>query len=140
MYGFLAAEHGFEPRQTDSETVVLPLHNSAMSRMERVLFYQRFYDLSIAFPKKLRIFMTKKNIRGFSPDVFPRPARHAAAARPKNGGYARLLKVVLLVSLDHLLHRDTRTTSTPCIELFKPFFGAFARKYLNFKLRCIIIG
>lgn len=48
--------------------------------------------------------MTKKNIRGFSPDVFPRPARHAAAARPKNGGYARLLKVVLLVSLDHLLH------------------------------------
>ena len=37
------------------------------------------------------------------------------------------------------LRRDTRTTSTPCIELFKPFFGAFARKYLDFKLRRIII-
>ena len=46
----------------------------------------------------------------------------------------------VLVGLDHLLRRDTRTTSTPCIELFKPFFGAFARKYLDFKLRRIIIG
>ena len=45
----------------------------------------------------------------------------------------------VLVGLDHLLRRDTRTTSTPCIELFKPFFGAFARKYLDFKLRRIII-
>ena len=46
----------------------------------------------------------------------------------------------VLVGFDHLLRRDTRTTSTPCIELFKPFFGAFARKNLDFKLRCIIIG
>ena len=38
------------------------------------------------------------------------------------------------------LHRDTRTTSTPCTEFFEPFFSAFARKYLDFKLRCIIIG
>ena len=29
--GLLAAELGFEPRQTESESVVLPLHNSAMS-------------------------------------------------------------------------------------------------------------
>ena len=28
--GFLAAELGFEPRQTESESVVLPLHNSAL--------------------------------------------------------------------------------------------------------------
>ena len=46
----------------------------------------------------------------------------------------------VLVGLDHLLRRDTRTTSTPCIELFKPFFGAFARKNFDFKLRCIIIS
>ncbi len=30
LFRFLAAELGFEPRQTESETVVLPLHNSAM--------------------------------------------------------------------------------------------------------------
>ena len=29
-YGLLAAELGFEPRQTESESVVLPLHNSAI--------------------------------------------------------------------------------------------------------------
>ena len=61
------------------------------------------------------------------------------------GGHVRLLVLVLtsqtvFVGLDHLLHRDTRTTSTPCTELFEPFFSAFARKYLDFKLRCIIIG
>ena len=28
---FLAAELGFEPRQTESESAVLPLHNSAMA-------------------------------------------------------------------------------------------------------------
>ena len=33
---FLAAEEGFEPSQTESESVVLPLHNSAMF-CERVL-------------------------------------------------------------------------------------------------------
>ena len=44
----------------------------------------------------------------------------------------------IAVAVD-VFRRDTRTTSTPCIELFKPFFGAFARKYLDFKLRCIII-
>ena len=29
-FSFLAAELGFEPRQTESESVVLPLHNSAI--------------------------------------------------------------------------------------------------------------
>ena len=28
---FMAAELGFEPRQAESETAVLPLHNSAIS-------------------------------------------------------------------------------------------------------------
>lgn len=51
-----------------------------------------------------------------------------------------LLLQTILVGLDHFLHRDTHTTFTPCIELFKPFFGIFARKYLNFKFRCIIIN
>ncbi len=31
MRGLMAAELGFEPRQTVPETGVLPLHNSAMS-------------------------------------------------------------------------------------------------------------
>ena len=30
--GFLAAELGFEPRQTESESAVLPLHNSATNK------------------------------------------------------------------------------------------------------------
>ncbi len=30
MYGFLAAGLGFEPRQTESESAVLPLHNPAI--------------------------------------------------------------------------------------------------------------
>ena len=29
LSGLMAAELGFEPRQTESESVVLPLHNSA---------------------------------------------------------------------------------------------------------------
>lgn len=68
--------------------------------------------------------------------VHPSFLRH----QPQSSVSFRLLRFDgVLVGLDHLLRRDTRTTSTPCIELFKPFFGAFARKYLNFKLRCIII-
>ena len=66
--------------------------------------------------------------------------RKSACAELQNKGRIILLCLDgIFVGLDHLLRRDTRTTSTPCIELFKPFFGAFARKYLNFKLRCIII-
>ena len=38
----------------------------------------------------------------------------------------------VLVGLDHLLRRDTRTTFTPCMELFQPFFRVFACKYLDF--------
>lgn len=38
---------------------------------------------------------------------------------------------------DHI-HRDTRTTPMSITELFEPFFSVFARKYLDFKFRCII--
>ena len=31
VLNFLAAELGFEPRQTESESAVLPLHNSAIT-------------------------------------------------------------------------------------------------------------
>ena len=36
----LAAELGFEPRHTESESAVLPLHNSAM-QLERSIFYHK---------------------------------------------------------------------------------------------------
>ena len=46
--GNLAAELGIEPRQRDSETLVLPLHNSAM---ETVFIIPVFLCLSRKFPK-----------------------------------------------------------------------------------------
>ena len=47
---------------------------------------------------------------------------------------ATVLEIVFVL-FDHLLHRDTRTTSEFCTELIKPFFSAFSRKYLDLKLR-----
>ena len=49
---FLVAEPGFEPRQTESESVVLPLHHSAMfcSFLERQDIILYFYpDVKIKF-------------------------------------------------------------------------------------------
>ena len=45
---FLAAELGFEPRQTESESAVLPLHNSASTRYiiaKTYLFVNSFLNL-----------------------------------------------------------------------------------------------
>ena len=42
----LAAEEGFEPSQTESESAVLPLHNSA-------IFYEVFNDLSRSLQLRL---------------------------------------------------------------------------------------
>ena len=44
---FMAAGEGFEPSQTESESVVLPLHNpavSVLSRQDRELLYHGFTD------------------------------------------------------------------------------------------------
>ena len=45
----LAAEEGFEPSQTESESVVLPLHNSAPIEFQRGLLYHKSFYLSIFF-------------------------------------------------------------------------------------------
>ena len=54
--GIMAAELGFEPRQTESESAVLPLHNSAMLRLssqrERYLLYQVSFKCQYVFSKK----------------------------------------------------------------------------------------
>ena len=42
-YGELAAEEGFEPSHTESESAVLPLHNSAISLL-RSREQQRYYN------------------------------------------------------------------------------------------------
>ena len=66
---FLAAELGIEPRQTDSETVVLPLHNSAIfccNAMERVLLYPIFSVCQGLFQRFI-IYFSKKIIRGITP-------------------------------------------------------------------------
>ena len=53
--GIMAAELGFEPRQTESESAVLPLHNSAMLRLisqrERYLLYQVSFKCQYVFSK-----------------------------------------------------------------------------------------
>lgn len=38
LFFVLAAELGFEPRQTESESVVLPLHNSAMFSTDGIYY------------------------------------------------------------------------------------------------------
>ena len=38
----------------------------------------------------------------------------------------------VFIRFNHLFRRVTRTTFTPCMELFQPFFRVFARKYLDF--------
>ena len=38
VFFVLAAELGFEPRQTESESVVLPLHNSAMFSTDGIYY------------------------------------------------------------------------------------------------------
>ena len=49
VQAFLAAELGFEPRQTESESAVLPLHNSATAKS--ILPY-RGYNVNINKMKK----------------------------------------------------------------------------------------
>ena len=48
MCAFVAAEEGFEPSQTESESAVLPLHNSAISLTDIIIadksmFVNTFY-------------------------------------------------------------------------------------------------
>ena len=56
---FLAAELGIEPRQRDSETLVLPLHNSAKLRslLRTGLLYSIFLFCQGIFCKKGRFFV-----------------------------------------------------------------------------------
>ena len=49
----MAAELGFEPRQTESESAVLPLHNSAMDNVD---YYTPFLKKVKSF---LKIFLKK---------------------------------------------------------------------------------
>lgn len=44
----MAAEEGFEPSHTESESAVLPLHNSAIL-FHNVIIIPYFFDLSILF-------------------------------------------------------------------------------------------
>ncbi len=49
-YFYLAAELGFEPRQTESESVVLPLHNSAIFSTDDSI-YQKVENVKDFFKK-----------------------------------------------------------------------------------------
>ena len=58
----LAAEEGFEPSQTESESVVLPLHNSAISvillshRLATCIVYYGNAEVSSTFSEKFGFF------------------------------------------------------------------------------------
>lgn len=52
---YLAAVKGFEPLHTESESAVLPLHNTAISNLQGVL-YIAFRRLSSLFVQKLLAF------------------------------------------------------------------------------------
>ena len=47
----VVAEEGFEPSQTESESVVLPLHNSAVVK-QRILLYRTDRICQEGFPRK----------------------------------------------------------------------------------------
>ena len=56
---FLAAELGFEPRHTESESAVLPLHNSAKFialGFRACIFYHSKIDLSSTFDKNIFLY------------------------------------------------------------------------------------
>ena len=59
-HGFIvAAEEGFEPSQTESESVVLPLHNSALS-CATLTVYNIEAELSSEICKKIwKVFLTQ---------------------------------------------------------------------------------
>ena len=68
---FLAAELGFEPRHTESESAVLPLHNSAkcvdiISQDKKVVNYFFEKTLNIAFTSSAKVCKgVQKNLKGF---------------------------------------------------------------------------
>ena len=86
----MAAELGIEPRQRDSETLVLPLHNSAIIAL--AVASRIYYTPKIAFVKSFRktfdIFLPKKEVRGEN-------------SSDQTGNLS--LFQALLVSLNHLL-------------------------------------
>ena len=65
--GFLAAGEGFEPSQTESESVVLPLHNPAKltSRSRPKLIISKNREKSRTFLKKVDLFFAKFCRRDF---------------------------------------------------------------------------
>ena len=52
----LAAELGFEPRQTESESAVLPLHNSAIIFATDIII-PYFFKMSSVFLKKIKKYL-----------------------------------------------------------------------------------
>ena len=58
----MAAEEGFEPSQTESESAVLPLHNTASGTLsyvrQRYLLYRIFKKCQALFQKKLEKYRT----------------------------------------------------------------------------------
>ena len=56
----VAARLGFEPRQTESESVVLPLHNRAMFYVlteSTFIIITHFSEMSTPFLKKIKLFL-----------------------------------------------------------------------------------
>src|ERR1700722_2016867 len=65
----LAGELGFEPRQTESESVVLPLHHSPPKRLNLQSFLRKFCSWSQEFckPGTLQGPYTRAGVRGLVP-------------------------------------------------------------------------
>ena len=83
----MVAELGFEPRQTESESVVLPLHNSASMMLDYYSVYKSFCQQE--FSKKLKKFADRQKRRD-DPTVCccPGLVRRATSGRSlaENGG------------------------------------------------------
>ena len=57
--GAMAAEEGFEPSQTESESVVLPLHNSAISLLQQLQQQDLLYQ-TVRICQSLLLFFRRK--------------------------------------------------------------------------------
>ena len=80
---FLAAELGFEPRQTESESAVLPLHNSATNKryythlsMQSQVFFAIFLNIFFTVNKNVLFSLSALLLTVFVREIYPHTTIH----------------------------------------------------------------
>ena len=92
---FMAAEEGFEPSQTESESVVLPLHNSAINSTLTIIahavrFVNSFFAIFDFYLKILRRNAEKGCLKAHSESLTAPESRRNCSLLPPGKAGARL--------------------------------------------------